>query len=71
MATYSETYQGCKIEIEDDRDLTIEGKHIIPQYDASTQKWSSQYLPYTTYSSLLDLAQAIVRDTEEFNTTQN
>ncbi len=67
MPTHTETFQGSKIEITDDHELTIDGKVIQPTFDSSTQQWSSQYLPYTTYSSLLDLARAIVRDTEEFN----
>lgn len=67
MPTHTETFQGSKIEITDDHELTIDGKVIQPTFDSATQQWSSQYLPYTTYSSLLDLARAIVRDTEEFN----
>lgn len=66
MAIYTETFQGSTIEIEDDRDLTIDGKFIFPLFDPVTQQWSTQYLPYSNYSSLLELARAIVRDTEEF-----
>lgn len=67
MPTHTETFQGSTIEITDDNELTVAGKVIQPTFDAATQQWSSQHLPYTTYSSLLDLARAIVRDTEEFN----
>ncbi|MEA3410857.1 MAG: hypothetical protein U9R74_04885 [Pseudomonadota bacterium] len=66
MAQYSETFQGCLIEIDDDNTLHIDGKRIDPVYDNGRGKWSSRYLPYTEYDSLIDLGQAIVRDTEEF-----
>lgn len=67
MPTHTETFLGSKIEVTDSQELTIDGKLLQPTFDAATQQWSSQYLPYTTYSSLLDLAHAIVRDTEEFS----
>lgn len=66
MGVITETFQGSTIEIVDDRNLKINGKIILPTFDITSQQWSSDYLPYTTYPSLLDLAQAIVRDTEEF-----
>lgn len=66
MGVITETFQGSTIEIENDSNLTIDGKIIQPVFNLSTQQWSANYLPYTTYPSLLDLARAIVRDTEEF-----
>ena len=67
MAQYSETFQGCLIEIEDNDTLRIDGKRIDPVYNESRGKWSTRYLPYTEYNSLVELGQAIVRDTEEFS----
>lgn len=66
MAQISETFNGCLIEIDEDDTLRIDGKRIDPVFDAGRGKWSSRYLPYTEYDSLIDLGKAIVRDTEEF-----
>lgn len=66
MASHRETYKGFEIDIEDDTKLTINGKEIDYEYDNVENKWSSRYLPYTRYDSLLELAQAIARDTVEF-----
>jgi hypothetical protein len=66
MVSYRETYEGFEIDIEDDTKLTINGKEIDYEYDNVENKWSSRYLPYSRYDSLLDLAQAIARDTAEF-----
>ncbi len=66
MATITETFDGCEIVIENDTKLTINGKYINYEYNLSTDKWMSRYLPYTNYGSLIDLARAIVRDTVEF-----
>lgn len=66
MATITETFDGCEIVIENDTKLTINGKHISYEYNLSTDKWMSRYLPYTDYGSLIDLARSIVRDTVEF-----
>ncbi len=66
MTKHSETFANCKIEIEDDDSLRIAGKDINYDYDPVSKKWSASHLPYTHYDSLLDLAQAIARDTVEF-----
>ncbi len=66
MTKHTEVFENCTIEIEDDDSLRIAGKEIIYDYDPASRKWSAGYLPYKNYDSLLDLAQAIVRDTVEF-----
>ncbi len=67
MASINQSYEGSEIEIEDDTNLTIDGKHIECEHDSLSGKWSSKYLPYTHYDSLLDLARAIARDAAEFS----
>lgn len=67
MANIKETFHGCDIEIENDTELTINGKHIEYQHNVPASKWSSSYLPYHDFDSLLDLARAIARDTVEFS----
>lgn len=69
MSHYQESYKGSNIEIENEKHLTIDAKTIDCEHDQETRKWSSRYLPYTRYDSLIDLAQAIVRDTDEFMQT--
>jgi len=66
MTKHRETFENCTIEIEDDDGLRVAGKDINYDYDAVSNKWSADYLPYTQYDSLLDLAKAIARDTVEF-----
>ena len=67
MPNHKETFQGCSIEIENETELTINGKLIDYEWNKVTDEWSSRYLPYTNYGSLLDLARAIARDTVEFS----
>jgi len=67
MASFKETYQGCEIKIDNDTELTINGKHIDYEHNSVENKWSSRYLPYIDYDTLLDLARAIARDTVEFS----
>lgn len=67
MAHHKETYEGYAIEIEDDAKLTINGKDIDCEHDSTEDKWSSRYLPYTRYGSLLELARAIARHSVEFS----
>ena len=66
MGSKKETYEGCEIRIEDDTQLFINQKPIEYEHDKDNKKWSSRYLPYTNYDSLIALAKAIVRDTAEF-----
>jgi hypothetical protein len=68
MNPHKETFKGCEIEITGDGNMTINGKQIDYEFDSARHKWSSRYLPYSHYDSLLDLAKAVVRDTEEFAT---
>jgi hypothetical protein len=67
MANHKEVLRGCTIEIQHDDHLTINGKEIQYEHDRADGKWSSKYLPYTKYNSLLEMARAIVRDTVEFS----
>jgi len=66
MSTIKELFDDCKIIIEDDKSLTINGKQIDQIYNPDSGKWVTKYLPYTEYDNLLDLAQAVIRDTVEF-----
>ena len=67
MANHKETYKACAIEIKDDVNLMINGKEIDYEHDTTKSKWSSRYLPYTKYNSLLELAREIARNTVEFS----
>ncbi len=71
MSTHTEKYIGCTIKIEDESNLSINNKNIDCGFDESENKWSSQYLPYYQFDSLLDLSKAIVRDSVEFTTARN
>ena len=70
MKTHKEVYANCTIKIINDTDLHIQNKPIHYQHDVDTGMWSSSFLPYTQYSSLIELAQSIVKDTLEFSTTE-
>jgi hypothetical protein len=71
MSAHKETYLKCKIEISEEHQLSINNKNIEYDYDDAQQKWSSKYLPYSHYDSLLDLSRAITKDTIEFTTLNN
>jgi len=66
MAKKTETYEGCDIEIEDDKKLRINDKEIEIEYEEENDKWLTRYLPYNTYDSLDELAKAIISNTSEF-----
>ncbi len=68
MSTHKETYLECKIEIKNDSYLSINNKNIEYKYDCDNKKWSSKYLPYTQYDSLLELSKAITKHSVEFTT---
>ena len=70
MANHKETFEGCAIEITDDDMLSINGKKIDYEQDGTKGKWSSRYLPYTNYNSLVEMARAIARDTVEFSSAK-
>lgn len=70
MANHKEKFADCVIEIIDDNKLTINGKEIDYEHGSTEDKWSSRYLPYTKYDSLLDMGRAIARDTVEFSSTK-
>ncbi len=67
MAHHKEAFEGCTIEVKDDADLSINGKEIDYKHDEGGNKFSSKYLPYTQYDSLLELARAIAKHTVEFS----
>jgi hypothetical protein len=67
MSHHKEIFEGCNIEIKDDTDLSINGKEIVYEHDGTKNKFSSKYLPYTQYDSLLEMARAIARHTVEFS----
>ena len=67
MAHHKEMFEGCDIEIKDDINLSINGKEIHYEHDEAKSKWSSKYLPYTQYDSLLELGRAIAQHTVEFS----
>lgn len=67
MSHHKEIFEGCNIEIKDDTDLLINGKEIVYELDGTKNKFSSKYLPYTQYDSLLEMARAIARHTVEFS----
>ncbi len=67
MTKHTEVFANCTINIEDDDSLNIAKKDIEYEYDPVSKKWSSRYLPYTEYDSLVELARAIARDTVEFD----
>ena len=71
MKKHSEEFANCAIEIDKDSNLTIQKKPIEYTYDGDTKTWSSHFLPYTSYPSLIELARAIAGDTSEFVDTNN
>ena len=66
MASKKETCENCEIRIDDETQLFINQKPIEYEHDKYHDTWSSRYLPYTKYDSLIALARAIVSDTTEF-----
>lgn len=66
MSAHQENYRSCEIKISEERKLTIAAKQIDYEFDSVKNKWISRYLPYSQYDSLLELAKAIVDNTEEF-----
>jgi hypothetical protein len=71
MTKHTEEFANCTIKIEDNDNLTIQSKLIDYEHDADTATWSSRYLPYTHYKSLIELARAIAGETLEFVGKQN
>ena len=66
MASVKEDYEGCAIEIEVENTLTLNGKKIEFTHDNTNETWHSDYLPYSQYNSLIELARAIVHESGEF-----
>ena len=66
MGSKKETYENCEIRIEDETQLFINQKAIEYEHDKGNKQWSSRYLPYSNYDSLIALAKAIVSETAEF-----
>ena len=71
MKKHSEEYANCTIEIDKNGALKIQNKPVEYTYDSDTKSWSSDYLPYTSYPSIIELARAIAGDTLEFSDTNN
>ncbi len=71
MTKHTEELANCTIIIDDDDNLTIQNKPLDYVYEADTDTWSSNYLPYSQYESLVELARAIASETLEFVDTQN
>lgn len=71
MTKHTEEIANCTIIIDDDDNLTIQNKPIDYEYEADTGTWSSHYLPYSHYESLVELARAIASETLEFVDKQN
>lgn len=67
MTHHKEVFESCNIEIKDDTNLSINGKEIEYEHDGRNNKWSSKYLPYTQYDSLLEMAREIAKHTVEFS----
>ncbi len=71
MTHHKETFANCVIEVKDGTHLSINGKVIDYEYDKESNKWSSRYLPYTQYDSILEMAQAIAQHTVEFSSIKD
>ena len=71
MKKHSEEFANCTIEIEENGSITIQNKPVECVYDADTKTWSSHFLPYSGYPSIIELARAIAGDTLEFSDTNN
>ena len=71
MTKHTETVGNHTITIEEDDSLFIAGKVIDYTFDPVSNTWSSRYLPYSTYDSLLALARAIATDSIEFLESHN
>lgn len=67
MKPHKENFNGCEILISAEGNMTINGKQIDYEIDSARKKWSTRYLPYSQFDSLLEMAKAVARDTEEFN----
>ena len=61
------TTQDFRSLIDDDNcDRLLLLNQVPDKYDLTEKKWYTKYLPYSQYSSQLDLAKAIIANTEEF-----
>ena len=67
MAELKESFKGFEIVIDEDGKLQIDGKSI-PSVKLENGNYHSDFLPYTQYASLLELAQQIVAKSPEFDT---
>ncbi len=71
MKQHIENFKNREIEISEKGQLTINSKLIDYEYDGTSKKWSSRYLPYSEYNSLQELARAIADNTAEFVNTSD
>ncbi|MFT5702041.1 MAG: hypothetical protein ACI8ZB_004946 [Desulforhopalus sp.] len=68
MRPYKEIYNGCDLLISETETLFINTKEIEYEHNPSDNTWSSRYLPYSQYNSLLEMAKAIADNAAEFVT---
>ena len=68
MSTHESTHNGCEIKIDEHGELTINGKFIEASKDHANNEWSSSHLPYSSYSSILELAKTIADTSPDFAT---
>ncbi|PCH98005.1 MAG: hypothetical protein COB85_02350 [Bacteroidetes bacterium] len=67
MAEQKETFKGFEIVIDDNDKLTIDGASIeVAQSDEGN--YYTNYLPYTEYASLMELAKQTVDKAPGFDT---
>ena len=74
--SHKETHKGYEIVIEDDvtaagdqqiENLKIDNKQIDVS-ELEPGRYSTSYLPYTTYNSIIDLAKEVIDHTADFDT---
>lgn len=68
MKPYKGSFNGHAIEISENGVLLISLKEIEYEHNSQNNTWSSIYLPYSQYDSLLELAKAITDNAAEFVT---
>lgn len=68
MRPYKEVYNECEILISETEALFINTKEIEYEHNTLDDTWSSRYLPYSQYDSLLEMAKAIAANAAEFVT---
>ncbi len=68
MPEQSGTHKGFKIVIDDDQDkLTIDDRQIDVT-KAESGRYITNYMPYTEYESIMDLAKQLIEKAADFDT---